>query len=282
MTVDNSDVIDATGIENATGCTVLTIADHLEWSPLRDHLVLLQDKINRYIAFLENNEMAQSYRIIVTDDCRLEIAVPRKRSKIKLMPIFLTFGAVIVCRLASPVFGYEPSLEEKGVEASIVCKLSADAKTYHRGEKIRLTFLIESRRSEVICFNPFFQSRIRPPAELRVYNEGGEFVGDLLASSLSNDRDERGGDFISLEPDALVGVRRNFKALEFRSAHVHPQAIVPGVYRLQLCFNSSAFGATHQVFSHDDGVAQTAVVRLFKEVKQDVLRSNSIQIELRD
>lgn len=61
MTVDNSDVIDAIGIENATGCTVLTIADHLEWSPLRDHLVLLQDKINRYIAFLENNEMAQSY-----------------------------------------------------------------------------------------------------------------------------------------------------------------------------------------------------------------------------
>lgn len=222
------------------------------------------------------------YRSTVANNCRMEIDAPRNRLKIKVTPTILALGMVIACHLASPVFGFEPSLKEKDDEASIICKLSADAKTYQRGDKLQLTIIIESRQSEVVCFNPFFQPRIRPPAELRVYNEAGEYVGDLLASSLSNDRDERGGDFIALFPGAIVGVRRDFKALEFRSAHIRPQAIVPGIYRLQLCFNSSAFGATHQVFSHDDGVARAAVARLFKEVNQDVVRSNSIQIELRD
>jgi hypothetical protein len=61
MTLDRPNVVDAIGIENESGQVVMSIADHLEWEPLQDHLIALQNKINAYIAFIENNEFEKSY-----------------------------------------------------------------------------------------------------------------------------------------------------------------------------------------------------------------------------
>ena len=54
MTIEQPDVIDVT-----TGAVHLTVADHLEWS--RDHMLKLQEKLNRYLAFVESGEIYSTY-----------------------------------------------------------------------------------------------------------------------------------------------------------------------------------------------------------------------------
>lgn len=58
MSIEDQDSIDAIGIDNE-GVVVLTISDHLAWDD--KHLLLLQEKINIYLAFLESGEVFESY-----------------------------------------------------------------------------------------------------------------------------------------------------------------------------------------------------------------------------
>ena len=60
MTVDQSKVIDIVS-KDQSGNFVLTICDHLDWRDTKEHLVLLQDKINTYLAFLDSGEIYEKY-----------------------------------------------------------------------------------------------------------------------------------------------------------------------------------------------------------------------------
>lgn len=59
MSVDQTGVVDAVGVDNTTGQVVLTISDHLEWD--NEHLLLLQEKLNTYLSFVESGEILDSY-----------------------------------------------------------------------------------------------------------------------------------------------------------------------------------------------------------------------------
>jgi hypothetical protein len=59
MTVEQASVIDAIGTDRTSGAVHLTIADHLEWN--REHMVMLQDKLNTYLAFVESGEIYSAY-----------------------------------------------------------------------------------------------------------------------------------------------------------------------------------------------------------------------------
>ncbi len=61
MTIEQTKLIDIIGIENATGKVHLTISDHLPWDSQNHHLLLLQEKINFYLAFIESGEIYESY-----------------------------------------------------------------------------------------------------------------------------------------------------------------------------------------------------------------------------
>lgn len=62
MSVDQTNVVDAIGIDNATGDVVLTITDHLEWTGRdNEHLLLLQEKLNTYLSFVESGEIFETY-----------------------------------------------------------------------------------------------------------------------------------------------------------------------------------------------------------------------------
>lgn len=54
MTILETNVIDTISIENNT--CILTIADHLEWTD-NTHLILLQNKINSYIHYIESEHL---------------------------------------------------------------------------------------------------------------------------------------------------------------------------------------------------------------------------------
>lgn len=60
MSVDQTGIIDFIGIDNFSGNLVLTISDHLEWSD-KEHLLLLQEKINAYLSFVESDEILTTY-----------------------------------------------------------------------------------------------------------------------------------------------------------------------------------------------------------------------------
>ena len=62
MSVEQKKIIDFVGIDEKAGEAVLTISDHLDWEdPKNDHLLMLQDKINDYLAFIESGELLQKY-----------------------------------------------------------------------------------------------------------------------------------------------------------------------------------------------------------------------------
>lgn len=58
-TVSDSGVVDAVGTDCTTGAVHLTIMDHLDWDA--QHLQLLQDKVNTYLAFIESGEICSTY-----------------------------------------------------------------------------------------------------------------------------------------------------------------------------------------------------------------------------
>jgi hypothetical protein len=61
MSVKQTDVIDIIGTDRLTGEVVLTVSDHLDWSDSKAHQLLLQSKLNRYLAFVESGEILESY-----------------------------------------------------------------------------------------------------------------------------------------------------------------------------------------------------------------------------
>ena len=61
MSVEQTEVVDAIGVEKATGDVALVISDHLEWDPGKEHLLILQEKINTYLRFVESGEIFEAY-----------------------------------------------------------------------------------------------------------------------------------------------------------------------------------------------------------------------------
>ena len=61
MSIEQAGVVDAIGVDVATGEVVLTISDHLGWDDINNHLFLLQEKVNAYLRFVEAGELLDKY-----------------------------------------------------------------------------------------------------------------------------------------------------------------------------------------------------------------------------
>ncbi len=62
MSIEQTKVIDFIGTDNKTGNINLGISDHLDWKdPKNEHLLILQEKINTYLAFIESGQLYQEY-----------------------------------------------------------------------------------------------------------------------------------------------------------------------------------------------------------------------------
>lgn len=60
MSVEEPNTVDIASIDKE-GYVVLTISDHLDWGDTIRHQTILQEKINRYLAFVESGEIFESY-----------------------------------------------------------------------------------------------------------------------------------------------------------------------------------------------------------------------------
>lgn len=61
MSVTQTNIVDAIGIEAASGKLVMTISDHLGWDEEDDHIALLREKLNSYLRYVESGELAEAY-----------------------------------------------------------------------------------------------------------------------------------------------------------------------------------------------------------------------------
>ncbi len=78
MSLDRANVIDAMGIEAATGRVVLVIRHEGAWEGTDDQLFQLQEKLNAYLSFALDGEMAEGHPEFAGRpvDLRLEAANP--------------------------------------------------------------------------------------------------------------------------------------------------------------------------------------------------------------
>jgi hypothetical protein len=60
MSIEQANVIDFMSTDRVSGYITLTATDHLEWGS-REHLLLVQEKLNSYLAFVESGEIFASY-----------------------------------------------------------------------------------------------------------------------------------------------------------------------------------------------------------------------------
>lgn len=61
MSIEQVDVVDFISISESHNEVVLTISDHLSWDEEYEHLLLLQEKINHYLSFIESGELLAVY-----------------------------------------------------------------------------------------------------------------------------------------------------------------------------------------------------------------------------
>lgn len=73
MTVVETNTIDGMGISKDGKGIALLISDHLEWHNEYEHLLILQDKINNYISFLENKQYKEIYPELDAEYAIIEI-----------------------------------------------------------------------------------------------------------------------------------------------------------------------------------------------------------------
>jgi hypothetical protein len=60
MSVQNTSVVDFVSLDDQGG-VILTISDHLAWTPECEHFLLLQEKINTYCKYIENGQIYDEY-----------------------------------------------------------------------------------------------------------------------------------------------------------------------------------------------------------------------------
>src|ERR1700730_9542867 len=62
MTVEDVDKVDRIGVDRKTGDVHLLISDHLDWDQNEgEHLLVLQDKLNTYLEFVESGQLYAKY-----------------------------------------------------------------------------------------------------------------------------------------------------------------------------------------------------------------------------
>jgi hypothetical protein len=118
----NSRVVDFVSTDPATGEVVLTISDHLAWEGT-EHLQLLQEKLNTYLAFIESRELVESYSNAKGRPVRIDVVCkfppPREAEQ------FLT-KAASVTSVAGFALSWRVFAAQEGAAADGPCPAGSD------------------------------------------------------------------------------------------------------------------------------------------------------------
>jgi hypothetical protein len=104
MGVQNTNEVDVISYNKETGVVTLAIIDSLDWDDEGEHLLLLQEKINIYLSFIESGEIYSSYEH--ADGSEFEIKIYFKNDFPQLCKNFLDKVTEIINE-AGFYFSYE-------------------------------------------------------------------------------------------------------------------------------------------------------------------------------
>ena len=74
MTVADPNVVDFIAHRDDVPIVRLVISDHLEWAAKSEHLHALQQKLNKYLAFVESGELVRKYPSAAAKQIQIEVA----------------------------------------------------------------------------------------------------------------------------------------------------------------------------------------------------------------
>jgi hypothetical protein len=72
MSLEQLDKIDIISTDKQ-GEVVLHIADHYDWDSEKEHILMLQDKINAYLQFIESGQILEEYPSATNNTITIEI-----------------------------------------------------------------------------------------------------------------------------------------------------------------------------------------------------------------
>lgn len=76
MTVEQTSVVDIAYVDRETGIVHLSVMDHLQWDG--EHLLVLQEKINCYLSFVESGEVFDTLPEAEGKDIQIELITKYK------------------------------------------------------------------------------------------------------------------------------------------------------------------------------------------------------------
>lgn len=111
MSISETNVVDFIGVDPEKKVARLAISDHLGWDTPEDekeHLWLLQEKLNAYLRFIESGELYQNYPDARGAKCEIELVAkyPLSVSGVRffeqIKPIVQTAGFDLLYRVLTP------------------------------------------------------------------------------------------------------------------------------------------------------------------------------------
>lgn len=61
LNVERTDTIDGLAFDEETSSLILLLADGMDWIDENRHLILLQEKLNNYIKYIDSNQYLEKY-----------------------------------------------------------------------------------------------------------------------------------------------------------------------------------------------------------------------------
>ena len=71
LNIENTDTIDGMAYEQDTSSLILLLADGMDWSDMNRHLLLLQDKLNTYIWYIDSGQYEEKYPNVKSIEMRV-------------------------------------------------------------------------------------------------------------------------------------------------------------------------------------------------------------------
>jgi hypothetical protein len=73
LPIEQTNLIDAAGLDGQTGDAVLTLLDALAWDDPESHLRLLDAKLDAYLTFVESGEVFEAYPAAQGRSIRIDV-----------------------------------------------------------------------------------------------------------------------------------------------------------------------------------------------------------------
>ena len=85
LNVENTDTIDGLAYEQETSSLILLLADGMDWSDMNRHLLLLQEKLNNYIWYIDSKQYEEKYPVVKSIELRVSFLFQEREVCHKLL-----------------------------------------------------------------------------------------------------------------------------------------------------------------------------------------------------